>query len=84
FFNLMFLGLLRIMVVLMPVGGVDEFAHLLFFLKMRVQLVLGFIVNRYGILIGGELFRGLIGELPGDFSVSAILLVQNTPLGYVA
>ncbi len=78
------LGVIRIMLFIQPVAAADQVAPVVVFHKQRLPVLQAVIHDRYRIVIGGEVIRGVIAELRAAVPLSGLVVLQQTPFGVVA
>ncbi len=78
------LGVIRIMLLVQPDAAADQVAPVVVFHKQRLPVLEAVIRNRYRIVTGGEVIRGVIAELRAAVSLSGLVVLQQTPFGDVA
>ncbi|VAK95101.1 Uncharacterised protein [Enterobacter hormaechei] len=78
------LGVIRIMLFIQPVAAADQVAPGVVFHKQRLPVLEAVIRNRYRIVTGGEVIRGVIAELRAAVPLSGLVVLQQTPFGVVA
>ncbi|CZV18204.1 Uncharacterised protein [Enterobacter hormaechei] len=72
------------MLLVQPDAAADQVAPVVVFHKQRLPVLEAVIRNRYRIVTGGEVIRGVIAELRAAVSLSGLVVLQQTPFGDVA
>jgi hypothetical protein len=72
------------MLFIQPVAAADQVAPVVVFHKQRLPVLQAVIRDRYRIVTGGEVIRGVIAELRAAVPLSGLVVLQQTPFGVVA
>ncbi len=78
------LGVIRIMLFIQPVAAADQVAPVVVFHEQRLPVLQAVIRDRYRIVTGGEVIRGVVAVLRAAVPLSGLVVLQQTPFGIVA
>ena len=72
------------MLFIQPVAAADQVAPVVVFHEQRLPVLQAVIRDRYRIVTGGEVIRGVVAVLRAAVPLSGLVVLQQTPFGIVA